>query len=125
MKRRPARSLLEQCVARGGVLKGSRVAQYTIAWAIVWRDLDREPTVSEYAEWWKESERTAYKHQAEFREAFPEYATPAPFVPAIHTATGEQLDAMLEAMRDAVATRRRGTAGPPAGLFKLMGAVRV
>lgn len=76
MKKRPARTVMELCVARKGVLKGSRVCAFIAQWIIASQALGREITLEEYAEWWKESERTAYRHQAEFRECFPGLPNP-------------------------------------------------
>lgn len=75
-------SLLALCVALGGYRKGTRVATLIMQWAIVSHQLGREPAVHEYVDWWKDaqSERSIRRHLAEFRELFPELATPQPFV---------------------------------------------
>ncbi len=67
---------MEICAARKGVLKGARVCTFIACWCIASQALGRAITLEEYAEWWKESERTVYRHQAEFREVFPHLSTP-------------------------------------------------
>ncbi len=74
--RRQPETLLELCLARGGVLKGGRVQAFIAQWTIATAALGRPITVIEYAEWWRESERTTYRHQACFRELFPDHDTP-------------------------------------------------
>lgn len=78
LKRRPARTVMEVAVAKRGPIKGARVVQFVVQWAIASQALGREITLEEYADWWKESERTAYRHQAAFREVFG-IPTPQPF----------------------------------------------
>lgn len=76
MAKREARTVMEVCVAKKGVLKGARVASFIVSWCIASQALGREITLEEYADWWKESERTAYRHQADFREVFPQWPNP-------------------------------------------------
>ena len=79
---RQPRTIMEVCISRAGVLKGARVASFIASWAIASQALDREITLEEYADWWNENERTAYRHQASFREVFPHLATPQPIANA-------------------------------------------
>jgi hypothetical protein len=75
-KREP--SIMEVCIARKGVLKGSRVCSFIVSWCLASQALGREITLEEYREWWRESERTAYRHQADFRQVFPHLPNPQP-----------------------------------------------
>jgi hypothetical protein len=74
-KRRPIDvrncTLLELAQAKtGSMLKAARVVAFVVGWETVRRDLGREPTVDEYAAWWKEDRATAYRHLALFRTVF-------------------------------------------------------
>jgi predicted kinase len=72
-------SVLEVAYAKtGSMLKAARVAAFVVGWGAVRDELGRTPTVEEYAEWWRENERTAYRHMAEFREVFNRCETPDP-----------------------------------------------
>jgi hypothetical protein len=85
-----ATTLLELCVALGGLRKGTRVCSFVTAWAIASRRLGRAITVEEYAEYWREEERTAYRRQAEFRELFPE-RDPQEAADIVNRARGDEL----------------------------------
>jgi hypothetical protein len=91
-------SLIELCVARGGWRKGTKVCSFIMAWAWASRSLGRPITVEEYAEWWREDWRTAYRHQALFRELFGEERDPQ-----------EAADIVNRARADAVAARGLAT----------------
>jgi hypothetical protein len=57
--------------------KASRVAAFVIQWAWAMRDEGRDSyTITEFQRYWNEGERQAYRHQAEFRELWPEFETP-------------------------------------------------
>jgi hypothetical protein len=72
MAREP-RTLLEVIYVRTGSFRSTfRVGTLIQQWAICRRDLGHRPEVTEYATWWKISERTAYRDLAEFARAFPE-----------------------------------------------------
>lgn len=71
-------SLLEHAISKVGVYKGARVCAFIVQWTIASNALGREISLAEYAEWWREQERTAYNHQREFRQAFPPLQTPQP-----------------------------------------------
>jgi hypothetical protein len=79
MKKRPARTVMEVACARAGVLKGARVVAFICQWTMASQALGHAITLEEYRAWWKESERTAYRYQREFRDVFPHLATPQPF----------------------------------------------
>ena len=64
-------------MARVGIRRGAKVLAFMIAWDLVRQELGHEPSVEEYAEWWRTSIRTAYREQALFRDAFPGEENPA------------------------------------------------
>jgi len=69
--------LLTIASRRVGLRRGFRVLTFMASWDRARRALDKRPiTLEEYREWWRESERTAYRDQALFREAFPDELTP-------------------------------------------------
>lgn len=76
---RATRSLLEVCIARGGLLRGALVAEFVIEWTIAAADLGHQPSVNEFAHWWRDrSERTTWRRLAAFKQVFPEFDNPAP-----------------------------------------------
>lgn len=81
MAREP-RSLLEQCVAGGGAMKGMRVATFIVQWAIAQSVLGPGMTLEQAARWWRENERTWYRRLKDFRSVY-ELRDPGPLVPAI------------------------------------------
>jgi hypothetical protein len=97
-------SLIEVCVARGGPLRGGRVGAFIAAWAIVSHSKGHAITLDEYRDWWCEPERTAYRHQANFRALFPHLHTPQPLADALIRAYRDEL------VRDGV----KGVLGKPA-----------
>jgi hypothetical protein len=82
MPKRRAVTVAEFCVARGGVLKGGRVQAFIAAWTIASQAMGKPITLDEYADWWRETRSTAFRHQARFREIFPELQTPQPIANA-------------------------------------------
>ncbi len=69
-------TVLEQCLRRAGLRKGMRVAGFVAQWARSQRELGVGRSVDDHADWWKENRATWFRRQAEFRQAFPEHATP-------------------------------------------------
>lgn len=65
-------SLLALCIDRGGYLRGARVAEFIAEWEVAVRKHGRDIGVEEFARWWKDSYRTAYRRLADFRAMFPE-----------------------------------------------------
>jgi hypothetical protein len=60
-----------------GLRRAFRVLTYMAAWDRARRALDKRPiTLDDYRQWWRQNERTAYREQALFREAFPGETTP-------------------------------------------------
>lgn len=83
-KRQP-RTLLEVIYARTGSLRSTFTVGLVIQqWAIARRELGRRPEVTEYAEWWKMSERSAYRELAAFRKAFPDEDGPDRIAAAVN-----------------------------------------
>jgi hypothetical protein len=73
---RPARTVAEVCVARGGVMNGTRCLVFIAQWSIASQALDGPITLEEYRDWWRISHGTAYREQARFRQVFPGIPTP-------------------------------------------------
>jgi hypothetical protein len=70
-------SLLQIARARVGVRRAYRVVTFMVCWNMARADLGvDELALDDYAEWWRVPERTAYREQALFREAFPGEVTP-------------------------------------------------
>jgi len=60
-----------------GLRRAFRVLTFMAAWDRARTALGKRPiTLQEYSTWWRENERTAYREQALFREAFPGEDTP-------------------------------------------------
>lgn len=103
MRKRPARTVLEHCVARAGLIEGARLAEFAATWAIASRDLGREISVEDLTDWWGKgiSRRNAYYRLAAFRKAFPElgeHGTPQTFANALEAVKLEK-DARRVAMQ--------------------------
>lgn len=111
MKKRPPETLLEHAVAAGGLRKGSRVTMYVTQWIIAQQDLGHEPTVEEVATWWKESRATWFRHQAEFRELFPDQDNPS--------AIAAHLIAQMER------NGRKATQAEAGSVMALLGSIRL
>jgi hypothetical protein len=92
VKRRPARTVAEVCTARAGVLKGARVQAFICSWTIASQAMGKPITLDEYAEWWRESRATSFRHQARFREVFPHLETPQPIANAAMLRSSEWAD---------------------------------
>lgn len=78
MKQRRDATIMQVCYAKHGILKGARTCAFIAQWTMASQGLGRQITREEYAEWWKESERTVYRELARFREAFPALNNPQP-----------------------------------------------
>jgi hypothetical protein len=53
-------------------IRATRVALRVLQWAIVAQSVGHFPSVTEYASWTGDSERTAWRHRAAIREVFSE-----------------------------------------------------
>ena len=76
---RDRKDLLQVCIQRGGYRKGAQVAEFILEWEIAVRKHVGPINISEFARWWKDSERTAYRRLEDYRALFPElgpHATP-------------------------------------------------
>lgn len=101
MAKREPRSILELALAIGGYRKGFRVVMFIEQWTIAQHALGYEPTLEQAAAWWKESERTWFHRQAEFREVFDLLDTPAPIAAAVIAraeAKAEQIGSVIAAL---------------------------
>lgn len=67
---RPARTVLEVCVARLGMRRGTMAAVAVVQWAIATDEFGRVPTTVEYSEWWAVTERTGWSNRATVRAVF-------------------------------------------------------
>lgn len=70
-------TLFEASRQRVGLRKTSQALSFMVQWGMVRNDLQREPTIEEYAEWWHLSERTAWREKALFVAAFPGEKSPS------------------------------------------------
>lgn len=91
--RRPARTVLEVCVAKRGVHRGALAAANVAQWALTIDALGRIPTIVEYAEWWSCSERTGWRHAERIEAVFGEDWRP--MVEAIAVAARKHVDGRL------------------------------
>lgn len=74
-------TLLELVLTRvGRPLKAARISAFIVAWGVTRRELGREPTPDEHADLWRQPRSSVFREQAEFREAFPGFSTPAPIL---------------------------------------------
>jgi len=73
-------SLPAYMIAHVGLRKARKIGTFMVARAVVESDLGCEPSVEEYAAWWKQSPATAYREQAAFRECFPGESSPSRFL---------------------------------------------
>jgi hypothetical protein len=74
----PAKTVIEVCIARGGIVKGARAQAFIAQWTIASQAVGHPITLEEYRDWWRMSHGTAYREQARFREVFPGMTTPQP-----------------------------------------------
>lgn len=66
------RNLRAAGLSRTRAITGAaKACEYIWAWAHVARDLGRDPTRLEYAQYWKFTERHAYQELDVFKRAFP------------------------------------------------------
>jgi len=76
MGRKP-QTLLEVCVAAAGggwrdIPRGSKVALFVCEWAVASDAIGGAISTEAYAEWWRISERQAWRRRAAFHELFPD-----------------------------------------------------
>jgi hypothetical protein len=76
MDRTKTKTLVQYAAKNVGTLQAYRAMTFVVAWAIVQESLGHPPTLEDYAEWWGETLRTAFREQERFRKAFPGETTP-------------------------------------------------
>lgn len=76
-------SFLAVTIKRAGYRRALDVGEFVLAWLTVHAELERRPTVEEYADWWKMSRATAFREQQRFRDAWPEFDTPSDVAAAL------------------------------------------
>lgn len=91
MPRKQPETLMEYAIARGGIRKGAKAMTFLISWATAVEDLGHElggdggtlsAAMAEYAEYWKLTERSAWRDLSAFRQVFGTAADPAAIVRA-------------------------------------------
>ena len=70
-------TVLQLAMARRGVLGGSRVVAFMIAWDIAEQRTGTPLSVRKYAQWWRISESTAFREIRQFHEVFPDEQNPS------------------------------------------------
>jgi hypothetical protein len=105
--------LMAAAIERVGVVHGSRAVAVVVAWATAERDLGHAlgaadgahltAAVREYAEYWRRSQRTAWREVKRFRAAFPEEESPARLAGELE----RRSDARREAAHGRMAARQR------------------
>jgi hypothetical protein len=80
------RSLLQVAVVNAGIYRGSQGASVVVSWALAQRELGHElgdqegghlsAAIREYADYWKQSERTAWRDLKRFKAAYPGEESP-------------------------------------------------
>jgi hypothetical protein len=90
-------------IRHGGVMKGARVLAFITQWTLASQGLGRTITLAEYCDWWGASDRTAWRHLAEFREVFADTGLHSP------QAIADQAIARAEALQHGV----KGVGGLP------------
>lgn len=128
MAGRKPKTWLELAVTNAGFRQGIRAMTFVHLWGVAREALGHEPSAEELANWWNSPERTIYREQAAFRQAFPTLETPAPIAdnPENRRRFKElakrsaELDDAIHARRDAKRSRlsdsailRIGLAGGP------------
>jgi hypothetical protein len=87
---RKTKTLVQHASENVGKLQAYRAVTFVVCWAITQEGLRHPPTLEEYAEWWGETLRTAFREQERFRKAFPGERTPQRLVD-VYSAQGTNL----------------------------------
>lgn len=70
-------TIAEHVVRQVGFWNGQKVMAFIMAWENARTALGQSSmTLDEYRDWWRTSRRTAFREQALFRTAFPDFDTP-------------------------------------------------
>jgi len=82
------------CLERSGShLKAAKVAAFVVAWGLARQEFGDGMTVEQYADWWKQPIRSAYREQSLFRETFAPLETPDAILDRMESASmGETVD---------------------------------
>lgn len=94
----PVPSLATIASSRVGALRAGRVLGFMVAWEMARAALGDDwpgddgisAQVAAYADWWRESERTAWRNVDRFRAAFPGEDTPTRIMAAAAAARWDQ-----------------------------------
>jgi hypothetical protein len=70
-------TLFEAARQRVGIRRAAQALAFMMQWAMVRDELGREPSLDEYREFWKVGRSTAFREQAQFRQAFPGETSPS------------------------------------------------
>jgi hypothetical protein len=65
-------AMMGLCVDRAGFRRGARLAEFITEWEMCVRAHAGPIGIEEFAHWWKDSPRTAYRRLKDFRAVFPE-----------------------------------------------------
>nr|CRY96439.1 hypothetical protein [uncultured prokaryote] len=74
---RTVTTIFEAARQRAGIRGAANALAFMVQWGMVRDQLDREPTIDDYREFWKVTRSTAFRHQSQFRAAFPHESTPS------------------------------------------------
>lgn len=72
----PGTALVVFLVSKVGMRDAIKVATFIVQWGMVMRELGREPTWSEYCEYWGDSRATYHRALKLHRQVWPEDKTP-------------------------------------------------
>ncbi len=103
-------TVVEVAIRRVGFRRGRRALTFCACWWITTKGQGGDPPdkIEDYAEWWAQSRATAFRDQADFRDAFPEFSTPTELAAAI----GFDLSAITTDHPEAVVHQMMGWAAP-------------
>jgi hypothetical protein len=68
---------LQVGLANAGLSTALKGLTWAFCWAIARQAIGSSPSAEEVAEWWSDSHRSTYRHQAAFRKSFPVLDGPA------------------------------------------------
>lgn len=69
-------TLLDQAIARVGILKAGKVLGYLVLWAWAAEDFGPDMSATQFGQKWELSPATAYRYQADIRHAFGDLDLP-------------------------------------------------
>jgi hypothetical protein len=101
-------TLGEYMAGRVGLLKGSKVAAFIVAWGIYIEAQERPHTLDGYAAYWGQSLSTTYRERDLFRICWPGMKDPTELLHKIHSEHVARIDAKK---RDVSAARLLSVSG--------------